>query len=97
MCLDDGDQLVRGNKRHVLQGKLGGFGQERRLGTEGKERALRIWGRCYIRLVLCGLRAITDGEMVGAGNSAISISADAYGGICLASGGGDRGIHGWIG
>ena len=61
------------------------------------QRALRIWGRCYIRLVLCGLRAITDGEMVGAGNSTISISADAYGGIWLASGGGDRGIHGWIG
>lgn len=83
--MDEGDQLVSRNRRNDFQGKPGGFvavkseeektwGREQRVCTQDSERY-------HIRLVLCGLRVITDGEIAVAGNSNISISANVCGGI----------------
>lgn len=100
MCLDEGDQLVNGNRRHDLQGKSGRFvavrSEEEKTWGRGQRACTQDSEGYHIRLVLCGLRVITDGEITVAGNSTISISADVCGGIWMASTKEERGISGWL-
>lgn len=52
MCLDEGDQLVRGSKSHAFREKVGEFvtlwSGEEKTQDRGKECALGIWGEVML-------------------------------------------------
>lgn len=76
-------------------GNLCPLGQKIRPKAGRGECALGIWKGYNTGLVLCGLRALMDGERVAIGTVSPP-SLQIYGSFWMASGGGDRGTSGWI-
>ena len=89
MCLDEGDQLVRGSKTTPSEKRWGDCHSLVRRGEDSGQRqrmCARDLGGSYVRLVLHGVRAMVDGKVGAAGNSTISTSADAVGSPWMAFG-----------